>query len=159
MKNSKVILGIAFVSLFNLSIAANSTDNLKPLYNNILAFYNENGHFCNKSKFDKPTLNTENEYFDPETIINYNSKTIKEIIAERNEIIDNTSIDETEFMNYEQSMKEIIAQSDLIIENTISNQTYSLNSERTIEDEITELELIIDSNVSNEFKLLKSKVY
>ena len=95
--------------------------------------------------------------FNPETVIAYNRKTVKETIAEGDKIIENTTSDDLEFMAYEESMKEIIAQSDLIIENTVSNETCPLYGERTLEDEIAELELIIESTESNEVRPLNFK--
>jgi thiaminase len=158
MKNSILILGIALVSLTTVCSAANTTNNPFHLFKEtILADNNEAEQSQKTARLAKPSLNEEAEVFNPETVIAYTAKTVKETIAEGDEIIENTTSYDAEFMAYEESMKEIIAQSDLIIENTVSNETFPLYGERTMEDEIAELEIIIESTETNEVSPLDFK--
>nr|WP_315201396.1 hypothetical protein [uncultured Flavobacterium sp.] len=158
MKNSVLILGVALISLSNIS-NAKSTVNLpySSFENSILSDNNTKIKTREEAKFEKLSLVENVELFNPETVIAYNPKTIKEIIAEDNKIVEATVFDELEFMEYEESMREIIAQSDLITENTSSDIIYPLCIERTIFDEVAEMELIIESNVTNEVKPLNFK--
>jgi hypothetical protein len=154
MKNSILILGIALVSLTNVCNASNAINN-EIHQGSILSDY---GLVSDETAtVTKPSLKVDTEIFNPETVIVYNPKTVKEIIAEGDKIIEYTASDDLEFMVYEESMKEIIAQTDLVIENTVSNEVYPLYFERTIEDEIAELEMIIESKVSNEVNPLDFK--
>jgi hypothetical protein len=158
MKNSILILGIALVSLTNVCSAANTANNPFHLFTKtVLSDNKEAGQSPKNVRLAKPYLNEDAEVFNPETVIAYNRKTMKETIAEADGIIESPASDELEFMVYEESMKEVIAQSDLIIENTISNETYPLYGERTMEDEIAEMELIIESTVTNEVSPLDFK--
>ena len=158
MKNSILILGIALVSLTNVCSAANTAKNPFHLFNETLFANNTEAGQCHKIvKFSKPSLNEDAEVFNPETVIAYNRKSVKETIAEVDKIIENKNSDDLEFMVYEESMKEIIAQSDLIIENKVSNEVYPLYIIRTIEDEIAEMELIIESTETNEVRPLDFK--
>lgn len=158
MKNSLLILGIALVSLTNVCNATNSTGrSVNASKEDIFAEDNLDAFSSEKVKVVKPSLGGDAEVFNPETVIAYNRKTVKETIAEGDKIVENTTKDDLEFMSFEESMKEIIAQSDLIIENTVSNETCPLYGERTLEDEIAELEMIIESNESNEVRPLNFK--
>jgi hypothetical protein len=158
MKNSILILGIALVSLTNVCNASNAINNrINTFQGSILTDYNAGLLSGETETVAKPSLKEDTENFNPETVIGYNPKTVKEIIAEGDKIIENTASDDAEFMAYEESMKEIIAQTDLIIENTVSNEVYPLYFERTIEDEIAELEMIIESKVTNEVSPLDFK--
>jgi hypothetical protein len=154
MKNSILILGIALVSLTNVCNASNASNN-QIYQGSILSV--EDLASSETVTVTKPSLKGDTEIFNPETVIAYNPKTVKEIIAEGDKIIENTTSDDVEFMAYEESMKEIIAQSDLIIENTISNEVYPLYFERTMEDEIAELEMIIESKETNKVSPLDFK--
>jgi len=156
MKNSLLILGIALVSLTNVCNAANSVGRPVSSFKDDILVDNK-GVSTEKVKLVKPDLSEETEAFNPETVIAYNRKTVKEIISEGDKIIENEASDDLEFMAYEESMKEIITQSDLIIENTVSNETSPLYTERTIEDEISELEMIIESTETNESRPLNFK--
>jgi hypothetical protein len=154
MKKSILILGIALVSLTTICNASNASNN-QIHQGSILSDY---GLLPNeKGTVTKPSLKEDIEIFNPETVIAYNPKTEKEIIAEGDKIIENTASDDVEFMVYEESMKEIIAQSDLIIENTVSSEVYPLYIERTMEDEIAALEMIIESKETNEVRPLDFK--
>jgi hypothetical protein len=158
MKNSLLLLGIAFVSITNACNATSAVGRpFTSFQEDFLAFEAERMVAVKKAVTVKPAICTDTELFDPETVIAYNRKTIEEIIIEGAIIIENTTQDEFEFMAYEESMKEIIAQSDLIIENTVSNETYPLYNERTLEDEIAELEIIIESTETNESRPLNLK--
>lgn len=152
MKNSVLILGIALISFSNICNAKNTINLSNNLFQNfILSDDNDNKEINNSTtRFKAPSFVEDLEVYNPETVIAYNPKTVKDIIAEGDKIIDKSISDDTEFMDYEESMKRIITQFDLIIENNISNETYSLYCERTVENEITELELIIDSTKMNE---------
>lgn len=158
MKNSVLILGVALVSFSNISNAKNTVNLPYSSFENIISSNdNTDNKTSEEAKFGKPSLAENVELFNPETVIAYNPKTIKDIIAEGNKIVEATVSDELEFMEYEESMREIIAQSDLVIENTVSDTIYPLYIERTIFDEVAEMELIIESNVTNEAKPLDFK--
>lgn len=159
MKNSILILGIALVSLTNVCNASsiikhkNNTcqENVSDEYNVALLPNTE-------TTVKKTSLNEESETFNPGSVILYNNvKTIKEIIAEDDKIIENSESDSLDFLLYEESMKEVITQSDLVIENTVSNEVHPLYFERTVEDEIAELEMVIESTVSDETRPLDFK--
>lgn len=161
MKNSVLILGIALVAFSNISNAKNTVSLPSNLFQNTIWSDNLHTEIKNneETRFEKPAIvkETEAEVFNPETVIAYNPKTVKEIIAENDKIVENTVSDDSEFMEYEESMRQLITQSDLIIENNISNEIYPLYFERTVEDEIAELELIIESTKTNEAKPLDFK--
>lgn len=158
MKNSILILGIALVSLINVCNATNTVGRpVNSFKEDVLSKENEGIVSTERVKIAKPSLSGDVEMFNPETVIAYNRKTLKETIAEGDKIVENTSSDDLEFMSYEESMKEVITQSDLIIENTVSNEACPLYGERTLEDEIAELEMIIESTESNEARPLNFK--
>lgn len=158
MKNSVLILGIALVSFSNISNAKNTINlSYDAFQNTILADNNAECQVDKAVKFEKPSLVENVEVFNPETVIANNPKTVKEIIAEGDKIVEAKVSDDKEFMEYEESMREIIAQSDLTIESNVSNETYPLFVERTIQDEIAELEMIIESTESNETRSLNLK--
>ena len=153
MKNSVLILGIALVSLSNTY--AKNTDLLsKKTFQNII-FTDDTTSIDKVATFEKPSLDL--QVFYPETVITTNPKTIKEIIAEGDKIVENTVSDDLEFMEYEESMRKIIAQSELIIESNVSDVIYPLYVEKTLYDEIAEMELIIESKVSDEVQALDFK--
>ena len=157
MKNSVLILGIALVSFSNICNAKNTANVSYNLFQNInLSDDNFKKQNDVAEKHEKPSLAEDAEVFNPETVIVNNPKTVKEIIAEGDKIVE-TIVSDIEFMEYEESMKEIIAQSDLIIESKVSNETYPLYFERTVEDEIVQLEMVIESNVNNEVRSLDFK--
>jgi hypothetical protein len=155
MKKSVLILGVVLVSFSNISNAENTVNLPYHSFENIIVSDDTTEIQNNEvGKFEKPFLSEEAEVFNPESVIAYNPKTIKEIISEGNKIVEVAVSDDLDFMEYEESMREIIAQSDLITENTSSDKIYPLYIERTISDEITEMELIIESNVTNEVQSL-----
>lgn len=159
MKTSLLILGIALVSFTNVCNAKNiAKESICLFQNGMFANDNEGVSSDEKSIISKPSLDIETDVFNPETVINVcNGKTEKEIIAEGDKIIENTTSDDLDFMVYEESMKDIIAQSDLIIENSVSNETFPLFNERTLEEEIAALEIIIESKETNETRPLDFK--
>jgi hypothetical protein len=151
MKSLIFILGITLVSFTNVCNASNkygkhlnsfqevylSTDNCCMNQNQITAIKN-------------PYLAKDSEEFNPDAVIVYNQKTIKEIINEGDIITEFSASDDIDFKEYENSMKEIILQFDLITENSVSNEVFSLTEARTIENRIAELEQIIESTETNE---------
>ncbi|WP_264564072.1 hypothetical protein [Flavobacterium sp. N3904] len=158
MKNSILILGIALVSLTNVcnakstfSKSVNSFQLATLTVDNEVVVPNE------EVKITKPSLNIDAEVFNPENVIAYNRKTVKETIAEDDKITENTTSNDLEFMAYEESMKEIIAQSDLITESKVSNEVFPLYIIKSVEDEIAEMELIIESTETNEVSPLDFK--
>ena len=158
MKNSILILGIALMSLTNVCNATNMVSkSVNSFQADFFAGDNEVILSTVNVKMEKPSLNEETEVFNPETVIAYNRKTLKETIAEGDKITESSTSDDLEFMVYEESMKDIIAQSDLLIESTVSNETYPLYGESTMEDEIAELEMIIESTETNEASPLDFK--
>jgi hypothetical protein len=156
MKNSVLILGIALVSFSNICNAKDTVILPYSPFQNIILSNDTEIEDNGTAKFVKPSL-TEEALFNPETVIAFSCKTVKEIITEGDKIVETIVPDDSEFIAYEESMKEIIAQSDLAIESNISNKTYPLFFERTVEDKIAELELIIDSNETNEVSPLDFK--
>ena len=156
MKNSISIFVITFLFLTNLCIA--TTINNPFCLLNKTEFTKKSSEFQETVRLAKPSLNEETEVFNPETVIAYTAKTLNEIIAEEDKIIENSILYEVEFKAYELGMKEIIRQSDLIIESKVSNEIHLLSTERTIEDEIAQMELIIESTVLNETRLLDLKM-
>lgn len=157
MKNSVLILGIALVSFSNICNAKNTVSLPCSLFQNAILPNETEIQNDGTAKFVKPSSTEEEGVFNPETVVANNPKTVKEIIAEGDKIIDAIVPDDSEFMAYEESMKEIIAQSELIIESHVTNETHPLYSERTIEDEIAELELIVESNKADEVSPLDFK--
>lgn len=157
MKNSVLILGVALISFSNICNARNIVSLPYNLFQNTILANDTETQNNEVAKFVKPSLTNEAEVFNPETVMANNPKTMKEIIAEADRIVENTVSDDLDFIVYEESMKEIIAQSDLVIENTVSNETFPLFNERTIEDEIAEQELIIESSSTNEVSPLNFK--
>nr|WP_315202598.1 hypothetical protein [uncultured Flavobacterium sp.] len=158
MKNSALILGIALLSFLNICNAKNIANfSYNSFQNNILSDDKVEKENDETSKIEKFSLAENVDVFNPETVIANNPKTVKEIIAEDDKIIESVVPNDVEFMEYEESMKEIIAQSDLIIESKVSNETYPLYFERTVEDEIAQLEMVIESNVNNEVRPLEFK--
>ncbi|REH01597.1 hypothetical protein [Flavobacterium aquicola] len=158
MKNSVLILGIALVSFSTIGNAKNTVNLSDKLFQNIILSDDTAKTKNNESvKFEKPSLAENLEVFNPETVIAAVPKTIKEIIAEGDKIVENTVSDDLALMEYEETMRQIVAQSDLITENSVSDVVYPLQIERTLSDEIAEMELIIDSNVSSEAKPLDFK--
>ncbi|WP_281637268.1 hypothetical protein [Flavobacterium marginilacus] len=157
MKNSVLILGVVLVSFSTISNAKNTVNLPYRSFKNITLSDDFLTETNGTAKFGKPSLANNAEVFNPETVIAYNPKTIKEIIIEGNKIVEATDSDEIEFLEYEESMRELIAQSDLVIESTVSDTIYPLHIERTISDEIAELELIIESSAADEVKPLDFK--
>jgi hypothetical protein len=157
MKNSVLILGIALVLFSNICNAKSTVILPYNSFQNTILSNDKEIQKDGTTKIVKPFLAEEAEVFNPETVTASNSKTVKEIIAEGDKIVETIVSDDSEFMAYEETMKEIIAQSELTIESNVSNETFPLYSERTIEDEITELELIIESNRINEMSRLDFK--
>ncbi len=156
MKNSVLILGIALVSFSNICNAKNIVVLPCSSFQNTIFSNDTKIQNDGTANFAKPSL-TEEALFNPETVIAFSCKTVKETITEGDKIVETIVPDDSEFIAYEESMKEIIAQSDLTTESNVSNETYSLFSERTIEDEIAESELIIESNETNEVSPLDFK--
>ena len=157
MKNSVLILGIALVVFSNICNAKNTVILPYSSFQNTILSNATEIQNDGTANLAKPSLTEEAEVFNPEAVIANNPKTVKDIIAEGDKIIETIAPDDSEFIAYEESMKEIIAQSDLTTESNVSNETYSLFSERTIEDEIAESELIIESNETNEVSPLDFK--
>lgn len=158
MKNSVLILSIALVSFSNISTAKSIIKSPSNLFQNIILSDDiATKEIDGTAKFKKPSLSEDLEVFNPETVIAKYPKTVKEIIADDDKIVEAAILDDREFMDYEESMKEIVAQSDLVIESYASNEIYPLYFERTVEEEIAELELIIESAESNEAYLLNFK--
>lgn len=154
MKKSVLILGVALVSFSNISNAKNNVSLRFNLFQDTTLSNETEMQNDGATKFAKPSLAEEAEVFNPETVIAFSRKTVKETIDEGDKIVETKALNDSEFMAYEKSMKEIIAQSELTIESNVSNETFPLYSERTIEDEITELELIIESNRTSEMNPL-----
>jgi hypothetical protein len=148
MKNSVLILGIALVSFSNICNAKNTVSLPYSSFQNTILSNDTEIQNDGIANFAKPSL-AEEALFNPEAVIANNPKTVKEIIAEGDKIVETIAPNDSEFIAYEESMKEIIAQSDLTTESNVSNEMYPLYFERSAEDEIAELELIIESNEIN----------
>ncbi|REG96043.1 hypothetical protein C8P67_11115 [Flavobacterium aquicola] len=158
MKKSILLSGIALVLFSNISNAKNINNVSSGLFQNIISSdHNVEKQNDLAAQMDKSSLTDEADIFNPETVITFNQKTVKEIIAEGDKITENNNSGDMEYTAFEESMKEIIIQSDLIIENSVSNERYPLYVERTIEDEIAALELIIESTEVNKVSPLNFK--
>lgn len=149
MKNSVLILGIALVSFSNICNAKNTVSLPYSSFQNTILSNDTEIQNDGTVNLAKPSLTEEAEVFNPETVIANNPKTVKEIIAEGDKIVETIAPDDSEFIAYEESMKEIITRSDLTTESNVSNEMYPLYFERTLEVEIAELEFIIESNEIN----------
>lgn len=87
----------------------------------------------------------------PESVIKVTvSKTIEEIIADNNQIIESSVPEKTTFLFVETPVEDVILQNNQIIENTADIQAQPLYLEKTIEDNIIEDNMIIESSLPNE---------
>lgn len=89
--------------------------------------------------------------FNPETVIlNFNQKTILEIISDNNKIIENTSEMNEELLFIEKPIEQTIEDDNKIIENANDTaSTQPLYIERSIEEVILENNTIIENNKPN----------
>lgn len=158
MKKIPLIIGIAIVAFANVCDAKSIAKKKEYLYPGVLSVIdNKTETPPENTKIVKPHVDTELDELNPDSLIPYVSKSINEVIAENDKIIENEALNDLDYFVYEESMKDVIAQFDLIIENSVSNETYPLFYERTPADEVVELEKIIESTVSNEIMPLDFK--
>jgi hypothetical protein len=151
MKSLIFILVITLVSFTNVCNASNKYGKHLNSFQDVYlstdnCCINQNQNTATKN----PYLANDLEEFNPDAVIVYNQKTIKEIINEGDIITEFSASDDMNFKEYENSVKEIIAQFDLITENSVSNEVFPLTEARTIENRIAELEQIIESKETNE---------
>jgi hypothetical protein len=155
MKSLIFILGITLVSFTNVCNASNKYG--KHL-NSFQEVYLSTDNYCINQKqitaIKNPSLVKDSEEFNPDKVIVYNQKTMKDIIDEGDVITEFSASDDMNFKEYENAMKAIIAQFDLFTENSVSNDVFPLTEARTIENQIAELEQIIESKETNEFSPL-----
>ncbi|HLF52988.1 hypothetical protein [Flavobacterium sp.] len=167
MKNSIIYLGIALLSITNSITASNVHQSF---------IKNDDSSFSTKqhsaevvdSKVIVTEISNDNDstikvfslvedtsIFNPDTVVfNAFERTIEEVIAENNQIIENGISNEISFLYIEKSTEEIIAEDNEIIESTISTEVQPLQIEKTIEEIIIEDNKIIESTISNEFQPL-----
>jgi hypothetical protein len=155
MKSLIFILGITLVPFISVCKASNKYE--KQL-NSFQEVYLSTDNCCiNQNQITaikNPSLVKDSEGFNPDAVIVYNQKTMKDIIDEGDVITEFSASDDMNFKEYENAMKAIIAQFDLITENSVSNDVFPLTESRTIENQIAELEQIIESKETNEFSPL-----
>jgi len=150
MKKSVLISGVVLLLFFNICNAKEAVSVSSAIFQNTILLNDTTNVQSNKPRaFEKPSLAEEVEVYNPERIIAYSPKTVKEIIEEGDRIVNYPVSDNEGFINSEESMKEVIAQGELIIERKVSDLMYPLYIEKSIDDEIAELELIIDSKETN----------
>ena len=151
MKSLIFILGITLMSFTSVCKASNKY--AKHL-NSFQEVHLSIDNCCINQKqitaIKNPSLVKDSEEFNPDTVIVYNQKTIKENINEGDIVTEFSASEDMNFKDYENSMKKIIAQFDLITENSVFNEVFPLTEARTIENRIAELEQIIESTKTNE---------
>jgi len=154
MKKLIVYLGLAFVAVTNNANAENTlveglTANHLTVaavraeqYENLLTESADKGKFSPVE--DKTVLN-------PETVVTVNNeRTIEEIIAENNKIIESTIVNDGILFFMERPTEEIITEDNKTIDSNITTEIRPLYLERTIEDVIAEDNAIIEGGIPNE---------
>jgi hypothetical protein len=145
MKNSIIYLGILLVAFTNNSSASNAfrmtsadvnvNQQSITLSSKILS--------CEQNKF---TLVEDTTVLNPETVIAANfTRTIEEIIAENNQIIENKVTNDATLLYTEKTIEETIAENNQIIESTVDKVISFVYLDKSIEEIIAENNQIIES--------------
>ncbi len=138
MKKSIIYLGIITVAFSNVIFASNAVNEqqLNTLANvQITSFISQNEQA--EVKYNVVTVLDTNKFyaveeatvFDPRSVMAVYVKTIQEIVAENNQIIE-SSVEEVEQLSIETTIEDIIAEDNQIIESTLSNVVYPLDFEK-----------------------------
>ncbi|MET0759917.1 MAG: hypothetical protein ABWZ56_05825 [Flavobacterium sp.] len=167
MKNSIIYLGIALLTITNSITASNVRQSF--IKNDASFFSNKeysaeiidskeivtetsNGNYSTIKVF---SLVEDTAIFNPDTIVfNAYERTIEEIIAENNKIIESSISNEVSFLYIEKPIEEVIAENNQITESPVSTEIQPLQIEKAIEEIITEDNKIIESTISKEFQPL-----
>ena len=160
MKKSIIYLGIALVSLSNVSNASNNLTNEK------IFFYKEKSFSLGNEnlKEKKAPKIVDETIFNPETVVPMNyAKPIEQIITENKRIIEDNATVNNELVYLEKSIQEIIIADNQIIESNINNQVEPIYIEKSIEDIINADNQLIESDISNEvypldFEIMNRKI-
>ena len=147
MKKSIIYLGIALVSLSNVSNASNAFRNGK------IFLYQEKSLLIGIENLEekKAPKIVDETIFNPETVVSVNYvKTIEQIITENKSIIEDNTTVNNELVYLEKSIEDIINADNQLIESNINNQVEPIYIEKSIEDIINADNQLIESNISNE---------
>ncbi|WP_309641910.1 hypothetical protein [Flavobacterium sp.] len=157
MKNSITLLGMAML-VFNLTTAANTsktTDKVVTVVtedNEQADFFATEGNPLEKRNAapveDQVILNP------AVVMVNAYQKSVEEIIAENNQIIESNVIDEGVRYFEATAIETIIEQNNQIIESNNDTEVRPLYLDRTIEDQIAEDNAIIESDITSAFQPL-----
>ena len=161
MKNSTLLLGMA-VLVFNLTTAANTSKIIKSTQDNEQDFF-----LIEKNPLEKRNaVPVEDQVIlNPATVIAVSyQKSLEEVIAENNQIIESNITDEGVRYFTETPIEDIIQQNNLIIESNYTLEVHPLYIERTIEDQIAEDNSIIESEIANvsmplDFEVINKKLF
>lgn len=167
MKNSIIYLGIALLTITNSITASNVRQSFIKSDDSSLSIKEHSAAVIDSKEIVPEVVNSnystikifslveDTAIFNPETVVfNAYERTIEEVIAENNKIIETDISNEVSFLYIEKSTEEIIAEDNQIIESTVSNEVQPLQIEKTIEEIITEDNKIIESTISNEIQPL-----
>lgn len=138
MKKSIIYLGIISVAFSNVIFASNALNEqqINTLENvQITSFTSQNEQAA--VNYNMATVLYTNKFytveeatvFDPRSVIAVYEKTIQEIVAENNQIIE-SSLEEVEQLSIETTIEDIIVEDNQIIESTLSNDFYPLDFEK-----------------------------
>ena len=146
MKHSIIHLGILLFAFANYANATSAASNLQSFSAVTTAQDN-----CQSTFTENPSGPDEETIMNPETVIARKfTKSIEEIIAENNKIIESTLPNQTAFLYIEKPIEEVISQNNQIIESDSDLQVQPLSIEKTLQDTIAEDNLIIESNIPTE---------
>lgn len=171
MKNSIIYLGLALVTFTNVISASNARQSI--IRNEVSSSKNKeyaaevidskkigtevSAYNYSTGKVFSPI--EEEAIFNPDMVLHTDSqKSIEEIIAENNTIIESSISNEISFLYLEKSPEEIVAEDNQIIQSTISNEISFLYLEKSIEEIIAQDNQIIESTISNEIQSLDLKI-
>ena len=147
MKNSIVFIGIALVSLVNISNAANVVDKQKKSFQAEILDENNISNWTQTFKFNYANRDTTSLDVIESVNTNKMEKTTDELIAEDNAITENNISNETQALDFE-----------IINRNSINDEVIEcVNSskiEKTPEELIAEDNAITENNLSNETQAL-----
>lgn len=150
-KKSIVLLAMT-VLVFNVSTAAKTSETTAKM-NVVGTQENEQADFFSKENNPLEKGNfapvEDQVIMNPETVMTVSyQKSLEEIIAENNQIIESDIKDEGILYFAETPIENIIQQNNQIIESQENDKIYPLYLERTIEDQIAEDNSIIESDLA-----------
>ncbi len=147
MKNSIIYIGIALVSLVNMSNAANVVDKQKKSSQAEILTENNISIGTKTSKFNYANRDTTSLDVIESVNTNKKGKTTDELFAEDNAITENNISNETQALDFE-----IINRNS--INDDVIESTSSCKIEKTPEELIAEDNAITENNLSNETQAL-----